>query len=208
MADGEGESEVKPKDVYKLIFRYRHEKRTLNFYPPPEKFSEEHEYWDQLLEATRTALEQAFGEVSKYVVGIGQYVHGPVVPLSVVVTQPKRYTNCYLDLIIDDEAPFLVDIQTERDEATRNPQRDHLQEALEDIQLGSWYTVLTKEHKVDYESFLLLDKDDLKEMQVPIGVRKKNVTSNTKRKRRSARKKTKSSSKNKMGRLATSIEHS
>jgi len=44
---------------------------------------------------------------------------------------------------------------------------------LEEIQLGSWYGILTKEHKVDYDSFLLLDKDDLKEMQVPIGVRKK-----------------------------------
>eukprot|EP01089_Gocevia_fonbrunei_P021989 TRINITY_DN871_c0_g1_i1.p1 TRINITY_DN871_c0_g1~~TRINITY_DN871_c0_g1_i1.p1 ORF type:complete len:420 (-),score=97.75 TRINITY_DN871_c0_g1_i1:485-1702(-) len=169
--DDEGKS-------YTLIFRYRTKRVKLTFYKPPPTLNENHSQWEQLIVATNESLDTAFGiKISPWIIGITQFLHGPLTPLNVVIKSPKRYSQCYLDVIIADDSPLLADLQIPRRQDIFGPVRNKSQlvkmkKILEKLNLENYFDMFVKQ-EIDYEAFLLLEEADLKEMDIPIGPRKK-----------------------------------
>jgi len=112
------EQEPQPQEKKKLkrekcvvSFRYRSIRKNLTFYVPTGGKRISQAGYDNLVESTHQALVTVFGEVVNYLIGVANYIQGPVVPLSVLVKRPQMYCRDVLDLILDDECPFLFDIQ-------------------------------------------------------------------------------------------------
>eukprot|EP01090_Pellita_catalonica_P021999 TRINITY_DN8394_c0_g1_i3.p1 TRINITY_DN8394_c0_g1~~TRINITY_DN8394_c0_g1_i3.p1 ORF type:complete len:583 (+),score=96.87 TRINITY_DN8394_c0_g1_i3:51-1799(+) len=187
MSSSDEEEDDDDTKAYALTFRYRDVTKRLTFYKPPKRLCEDHTDWAEVFDATLDTLDRSFKKkISQDLNGVAQYINGPVIPLSVVIKSPKRYSHCNLDLILEDDSPLIKDIEVPVEgDLAANPtwrQTEFIQASFSKVQkildepALSAYECVFDQHEIDYDALLELNETDLQEMGMPLGARKKLLT--------------------------------